>query len=195
MPRTLGRFLGLAGAGVCAGAALGQSVQVPPGAQKVEAGIGDMGAVPGVSRIDMRRDLRQNRGFGDVFRMDMQRPYAGPGGTSSMFFRIDGGIAAVFPEGTYTNDLSRGGRPEIPPGTIFYVGGLPDSMTGPPPTVRSPYAVDLSVSMRPDRPLPPVTLMPPGAGVLGGAGGGIWESEDQRQRTVGALLDRAAAGR
>jgi hypothetical protein len=119
--------------------------------------------------------------------MELHQPFAQPGQRTSAFFRIDGGIAAVFPESTY-----HGSVPGIPPGTIFYVGGLPQGMLAAGPAARSRYSADLSVSMRGDRPPDRPTVIP--AAPIGG-GAGIWADEEQRQRTVSALLDRAATGR
>jgi hypothetical protein len=149
-----------------------------------------VGALGGMSRVDLRRDLRQQRGFGNVFRLDVQQPFAQPGQTTTMFFRIDGGVAAVFPESIY-RQTPGGPVSEIPPGTTFYVGELPRAVVN--PVSRSPYAADLSVSLRGDRRPDQPTVIP--AAPLTNGSAGIWEDEQQRQRTVCSLLDRASMAR
>jgi hypothetical protein len=170
-----------------AATALAQSTQPPAGSQRIDPGIGDVGALPGVSRIDLRRDLRMDSGFGTVYRLDSPRPFAGPGQTQSMFFRIDGGLTAVFPSSVYVPTM-QGLMPEVPPGTTFYIGQLPSSLLPPPPPrPRSPLQVDLSVSaQQPAAIRPGVREVPMSRGDES-----IWESEEVRKRSVSRLLEQA----
>jgi hypothetical protein len=174
-----------------AGAAQAQSTNLPPGARRVDPGLGDVGPLEGVSRVDLRRELRQERGFDSVYRLELPKPMGAPGSTSSTFFRVDGGLTAVFPQSFYT-PTSEGQIPIIPPGTKFYIGKLPESVVGTPaPRERSPLQVDLSVPMRvpdPQPPRPQAQETQPAA-----VGTSIWDDENFRQRTVARLLDRAAA--
>jgi hypothetical protein len=164
----------------------------PAGSQRIDPGVGDVGALPGISRIDLRRDLRQDSGFGTVYKFEGAKPFGGPGQTQSMFFRIDGGLTAVFPSSVYI-PTTQGLLPEVPPGTTFYIGQLPASLSPspPPPRPRSPLLVDLSASAE-RRPLHVTPMTREVASSPGGVS--IWESEEVRTRTISRLLDRALEG-
>ena len=169
--------------------AWGQITNIPPGSEKVDPGVGDVGSLGGVSRVNLRKDLRQERGFGSVYKLELPTPMGGPGATSSLFFRVDGGVTAVFPESVYESART-GPVPTVPPGTKFYIGQLPTSVVGAPPRGPLPTNyVDMSASLRSDA--------APGQGVViprrYGADRTIWEDEEVRHRTIGDLLDEAAA--
>ncbi len=94
----------------------------PAGLRSVEAGVGDIGPLS-TSPREMRIDLRQ-AGFERVFAIPGQnRPGAGP----TNFVRFDSGLAAVFPRSEYRR-TPWGPVAEIPAGTTFYIGKLPDSV-------------------------------------------------------------------
>jgi hypothetical protein len=164
--------------------------QLPRGAQRVDPGIGDVGAVEGVSRVDLFRDLRHERGFGTVYRFESRQPMGMPGATSTMYMRMDGGITAVFPESVYYNspwELS----PTVPPGTTFYIGRLPEHFGSAPalPPRASNY-VDTRVNLM-AHPQPP-SINPPES-AASSAAPTIWEDEAYRQRALARLMRRAAA--
>lgn len=92
-------------------------------------------------------DLRLPLGFDRVFRV------VEPGRSmlNQRYARSSGAITAVFPRSQYTPTRD-GVIPEIPAGTIFYIGGLPDDpFSSPPPEIRpGPTYVDRSVRTVPN---------------------------------------------
>ncbi|MGD9689952.1 MAG: hypothetical protein AB7V47_09450 [Phycisphaerales bacterium] len=90
---------------------------------RAEAGEADINPLFVTAR-DLGTDLRRPDGFSDLYRIspDALSPYAG------RFARISGGggLVAVFPRGRYT-ETSKGLLVEIPPDTVYVVGGLPAS--------------------------------------------------------------------
>lgn len=87
-------------------------------------------------------DLRLPLGFDRVFRV--MEP--GRSMLNQRYARSSGAITAVFPRSQYAPTRD-GVIPEIPAGTIFYIGGLPDDLfSSPPPAIRrGPTYVDRSV--------------------------------------------------
>lgn len=89
--------------------------------QRVDQGFSDVGPSQ-VSQRDLGADLRVPTGFGDVYRVQGGSKWGRRSPDS--FARIDGGVVAVFPRSVYT-ETQKGVVPEIPPGTIFYLGHAP----------------------------------------------------------------------
>lgn len=63
-------------------------------------------------------DLRRPAGFGQVYRVP---------GDPTAFSRTDGAVTAVFDRGAYVR-TPQGVMPDIPAGTVFYIGGLPQHL-------------------------------------------------------------------
>lgn len=105
-----------------------------PALQRVEPGVGDVDPLRASLR-DLSVDLRSSG--------DFSTPYRIPGQTAAddRFVRFGGGTTAVFPRSVYTS-TRRGVVAEIPPGTVFYIGGVPPAqpwertLDGTPPTQR-----------------------------------------------------------
>lgn len=87
-------------------------------------------------------DLRLPLGFDRVYRV------VEPGRSmlNQRYARSSGALTAVFPRSQYTPTRD-GVVPEIPAGTVFYIGGLPDDIfSSPPPSIRrGPTYVDRAV--------------------------------------------------
>lgn len=145
------------------------------------------------------------------------RPYEGgsSSGGSGVFARVDGGIYAVFPRSRYLV-TDAGIVPEVPPGTVFGIGGVPASIrerverSG----GRSPGSGHAALGARtaPVRPEPAVrsatmsaraTPATFGPGADGPASSeappttrtvetSIWSDETYRVKRVSSLIDRAA---
>jgi hypothetical protein len=87
--------------------------------KRVEGGVGDVDPL-GISLKQLSVDLRQPVGFGGVYQVPASRSPTG----RPAFARMSGATTAVFDQSTYVP--SRGGPTAgIPPGTVFYIGGLP----------------------------------------------------------------------
>lgn len=99
--------------------------QPQPTLERVTPGIGDIGP----SSVDTRvapPDLRQPTGFEGVYRVGPPNPLGKF--DARPLVRISGATLAVFPRSAYM--VTRGGvMPQIPAGTIFYLGRLPDELT------------------------------------------------------------------
>jgi hypothetical protein len=169
----------------------------PPASQpelkRVDPAVGDIGPL-GVSIRDMGVDLRVPTGFQDVYRIKGRDP-RDLRSESGLFVRIDGGIYAVFGRSVYTQ-TPQGLSVDVPPGTVFYLGGLPTSITGEPVVPLSANYADTSASTRiPDAP-PPPPAPPAGAPRRPSTAPvppGIFTSEPLRARVVRDLLAAAAA--
>ena len=162
-----------------AAAALGQPGLVPglPGLKRIEAGLGDAGPLS-VSQRLVPLDLRQPIGFEGVYQFE--RP-AGWGRMETMYVRMNGGVAAVFPRSVYVP--TKGGLvPEIPAGTVFSIG-TPKFQTPAPPKPASASAVDLKYRPE-DRTVSPAVSRAVASPT-------IWTSERFRQARVQTLLERA----
>jgi hypothetical protein len=102
--------------------------QTQPRLDRVTPGVGDIGP----SSVDTRiapPDLRQPVGFEGVYRVGTPTPGALD---ARPLVRISGATLALFPRSAYmvTRD---GPLPQIPAGTVFYLGHLPEEFTRPPP--------------------------------------------------------------
>lgn len=128
------------------GAAAAQSSLI-----QVDAGHSDVsrGALS-LKRFDV--DLRKPSGFDRVY---LKR---GVNGEPDTFVRIDGATTAVFPTSVYS-DGTAGTFADIPPGTIFLIGALPEAPR--PPAPRSLNYIDTRVVDGPAAvPGPPVISRP-----------------------------------
>ncbi len=110
------------GLGGAAGVAGAQSSSPDPRLKPVEAGVADRGPLSSSGRV-VPADLRLPIGFDRVYKLESasrRRPLG------DMFARQSGGVTAVFPRSQY----SEAGGAEIPAGTTYYIGNLPESVTG-----------------------------------------------------------------
>ncbi|MGE3109661.1 MAG: hypothetical protein AB7G11_08255 [Phycisphaerales bacterium] len=99
----------------------------PQPLKRVQQGVADVGPL-GVSPRVLQQDLRVPTGFRDVFEID---PSNGADPSSRRFVRRNGAIFALFPRSIYRY-TDRGIAVPVPPGTIFYIGGLPSHLSGEP---------------------------------------------------------------
>jgi len=83
--------------------------------ERVEEIWGDAGPL-NESLRQLPLDMRRPSGFEHLYRVP---------GSKNLLTRMDGSLAAVFPRSVYSSSPN-GVIPVIPPGTVFYVGGLPD---------------------------------------------------------------------
>lgn len=145
-------------------------------------------------------DLRLPSGFDRVFHV--VEPWRSS--LNQRYARSSGALTAVFPRSQYTPTRD-GVVPEIPAGTVFYIGGLPDNpLTSPPPAIRrGPTYVDRSVRAVPSNAGPaddPRDLLARSADrasrrevVERPAPASIMTDEGYRQARIGELIDHAAA--
>ncbi|MBX3357062.1 MAG: hypothetical protein KF745_01410 [Phycisphaeraceae bacterium] len=87
-----------------------------PQIQRVEQGVADVGPLS-LSTRSLGVDLRRPFGFDSVYAVNGDR-------NGGSFARISGGLFAVFPRSVY-RPTKDGIMTEVPPGTVFYIGGLP----------------------------------------------------------------------
>jgi|GEM_PF-2370553 len=120
------------------------------GLRRVEQGVADAGPLS-ISLRDLSGDLRTPDAFRDVYRLPNS-----VGRRAGQFARVsgNGGIIAVYPRGTYT-PTSNGLRADVPPGTIFYIGGIPPDPPGLGPPTGPSAAISLRIDPRVDRGLEP----------------------------------------
>jgi hypothetical protein len=118
--------------------------------EPVRPGFGDVGPVA----VDLRvgpMDLRTPGNFDTVYRLGHRDIFAiGP--DRRPLVRINGATVAVFPRSVYgvnPDDPSV----EIPPGTIFYIGRLPDSLLEKPAPIPPPSPFSARLSLRALAPL------------------------------------------
>ncbi|MCC6970641.1 MAG: hypothetical protein IT434_10515 [Phycisphaerales bacterium] len=123
------------------GLGLSPALRVEPPLEPVPQGTVDANPLAAPANVQPL-DLRLPLGFDRVFRV------VEPGRSmlNQRYARSSGAITAVFPRSQYTPTRD-GVIPEIPAGTIFYIGGLPDDLfSSPPPAIRrGPTYVDRSV--------------------------------------------------
>lgn len=149
----------------------------------VEQGVADLGPLSQSLRVE-QPDLRAPAGFDQVYRLHS------PSG-ESFYARIGGGVVAVFPRSVYV-PTRRGLLADIPPGTVFYIGGLPPvyndqpgiSALPPSPlladTAVAPLAADLRLPLQATAPLPTPPPLP-----------SLWTDETYRHHRLQRLLDLA----
>lgn len=115
------------------------------GLRRVEQGVADAGPLS-ISLRDLSGDLRTPDAFRDVYRLPDS-----VGRRAGQFARVsgNGGIIAVYPRGTYT-PTSNGLRADVPPGTIFYLGGIPPDPPGLGPMTGPSGAIALRIDPRLD---------------------------------------------
>jgi len=109
-----------------------QYVAQSPFTTPIDEGVADIGPL-GVGRHRLDVDFNVSRRFDQVFALPTG---LGPDGSTPMFARTEGAITAVFPRSVYRPLRDRRGRvigvgAPIPPGTIFYIGDLPEHLLGP----------------------------------------------------------------
>lgn len=169
----------------------------PAGARPIEPTVGDAGPLSVNTRV-MPRDPRHPLGFDRLYSITRTDAF----GSGEVFLRISGAVTAVFPRSSYIN-TPRGPIAEIPAGTRFHIGRLPDEYTpraeAPPPSLlRSSLAMDLRAADPAPigaAPLdtPPDARPPAGAPTVELAS--IWTSEEYRQVRIGQILAQARAKR
>jgi hypothetical protein len=97
----------------------GPAMLDPSGFQRVDPRYGDTDPLR-MSLRELSVDLRLTDDFSSVYLI----PGTRPGGADDRFARRSGGITAVFPRSIY--EATNGGViPVIPPGTVFYLDGVP----------------------------------------------------------------------
>jgi hypothetical protein len=102
--------------------------------ERVDPGVGDVDPLRASLR-DLSVDLRASGDFSAPYRLQ------GDASADDRFVRFGGGTTAVFPRSVYTS-TRRGVVAEVPPGTVFYIGGVPASqpwertLDGTPPATR-----------------------------------------------------------
>lgn len=107
--------------------ALAQSSAVDPRMTRVDPGRQDTGPLATSSRV-LPMDLRLPTDFEQVYQLQAR---TGERSRAELFARRSGGITAVFPRSQYMQ--SGGGiLAEVPAGTTYYLGKLPETITGSP---------------------------------------------------------------
>ncbi|HYE63514.1 MAG TPA: hypothetical protein VD997_16105 [Phycisphaerales bacterium] len=108
-----------------------------------EPTVGDMNPV-GTSQRAMPVDLRVGSGFDRLYKLDARpRFFGGSGGggwaagDSDYYMRMNGGVMAVFPRSSYAM-TRRGLLTEVPPGTVFSIGGNVNKLMGAQPGINEP---------------------------------------------------------
>jgi hypothetical protein len=173
-----------------------------PPLKRVEPNAADLSPLSNSLR-SLETDLRVPTGYENIYRLDKTDIF---GGQQALYMRMDGGLIAVFPQSRYI-DTNIGTLPEVPPGTIYYLGRLPASLTakrapGPrpktfvdlsAPTIAA-AAEDLKTDTRASGLIP--SAVPPSSASVSPARAvpsptiSIWEDERLRQRRLGALLTK-----
>ncbi|MEQ8844052.1 MAG: hypothetical protein RIB58_04285 [Phycisphaerales bacterium] len=88
--------------------------------QRVDAGVSDVDPLAtSLREANFATDLRHDTAFEYV--------YVAPGRPDSLM-RVAGGLTAVFPRSVYI-PTAFGKTPVIPANTVFYVGGIPETIT------------------------------------------------------------------
>jgi len=114
----------------CAGLAPGALGQVRPDLQRVDPGVEDVGPQQ-ISLRSFEVDLRSPLGFDLIYEGMRHDPYAGPFAPGQRYLtRSSGAVNAVFPRSSYVPTRA-GYAPEIPAGTIFYIGDPAEALRGP----------------------------------------------------------------
>ncbi len=148
---------------------------------RIDPTVGDVGPL-GISMRLMPVDLLRPTSFEEVYQVP-DRP--------SLFMRIHGGVAAVFPRSVYTT-TPWGMRAEVPPGTIFHIGSIaPEDLIGRTPTTfTTGPRPDLSLGRRID-----ARAAANGADAarpqVARFDASIWTNEAYRQHRLEALAERA----
>ncbi|MCL4742377.1 MAG: hypothetical protein KJZ54_09260 [Phycisphaerales bacterium] len=174
---------------LAAGPAAGQAVRStslgdlhPESLVRIDPTVGDVGPL-GVSMRLMPIDLLRPTSFEDVYQVP-HRP--------SLFMRVHGGVAAVFPRSVYTT-TPWGMRADVPPGTIFHIGSIaPVDVVGRTPTAfTTGPRLDLSVDRRLDARAVPGDASP-AAKQAERFDASIWTNEDYRRHRLEVLAGRAS---
>lgn len=154
---------------------------------------------------DLNPLSRSIRHFGDIdlrLPLDFEDVYRIPGKSTAddRFARISGGLSAVFPHSVYVR-TEQGLVPDIPPGTIFYIGPIPEPDSELEPPHHSALRVDTSVRTDVSSVAAP-GVVDPHPGVLRGQPvevetgvKGIMTDDQYRSDRVRSLLRKAAASR
>jgi hypothetical protein len=173
-----------------------------PPLEPIEQGTTDANPLAAPARVQPL-DLRLPLGFDRIYRV------VEPGRSSmnQRYARSSGAITAVFPRSQYTPTRD-GVIPEIPAGTVFYIGGLPDDIfSSPPPAIRrGPTYVDRAVRATPDFAKPVDSRIAPNVPRSADrtlpreprerpSPACIMSDEGFRQARIAELIDRAAASR
>lgn len=154
----------------------------------VDPGVADTGPLSVSERL-MPADLRVPTAFERVYRLT--------GKQDGRFARVSGAITAVFPRSQYVR-TEYGDVPEIPTGTIFYIGGVPGErgvLSDDPPR-RAPNFFDTSARPRSAAeriPAPSATDSPLSVAPARPAAS-LFTDDLYRRMLVADLLARAVAG-
>lgn len=93
--------------------------------KRVEQGAADVNPLR-VSNRHLQQNLRVPSDFSEVYEID---PSGGANPNAKRFVRRSGAVYAVFPRSIYRL-TDQGLSIPVPPGTIYYIGGLPASLLG-----------------------------------------------------------------
>lgn len=168
--------------------------------ERVEAGVADTSPLGESLRL-APLDLRSPLGFDAVYRV------RGSNG-EDLFARASGGLIAVFPVSIYAPGTR---APEIPPGTVFYIGGLPSTFLSQQPSVElvapiggvtsGPLGVGVDLSASPGESASGRRADAADARAAAGVRGAarvpwsIWSSDEYRRRRIADLCGVSAAER
>ncbi|MBL8763086.1 MAG: hypothetical protein JNM07_02310 [Phycisphaerae bacterium] len=95
----------------------------PPRFERIDPGTQDLGPLSSSVRV-LDTDLRLPSDFKQIYRIRQYDALGRPVG-ADRFGRASGAVTAVFPRSVYT-PTSRGLVTEIPAGTIWYIGDIPN---------------------------------------------------------------------
>lgn len=124
---------GSSGGGLTPASLRASPVPERPDAGRVDQTRGDVGPVAAsLARTDASVDLRTPTGFESVYRL---RGFGGIGG-SDAYARRSGALTAVFARSQYSRGEQGALRADVPAGTLFYIGRLPDAPAAPAPGRR-----------------------------------------------------------
>jgi len=166
--------------------------------KRVEPGITDSNPLAVGTRL-IPVDLRAPTNFEGVYQFQRTDRF---GNSETFFARTDGGLTAVFPRSQYVDS---GGNllAQVPPGTVWLIGGLPKPTDKPAPP-RSETYLDLSIRGNisdapepegsPDAAPAPAPSRPPALNHRQPEPLSIWNSERYRRQRVGTLLQSLADG-
>lgn len=123
----------LFGAALLSGVARAQDGSAVDDGELAAQGLDDVPGL-GVNQRLFRVDQRQRFGFDSVRALggrdpgtDVRDPGDATTGDGRLFARFQGDVAAVFPGSTYAR-TKKGSVATIPPGTVFYIGGVPEDV-------------------------------------------------------------------
>lgn len=188
-PAAASRGWGRAWASLVFAASPSGSAGQPIGARRVEPVVGDTGPLAVSTRVPPA-ELRRPLGFDTVYELSIADAFGG----GRVFLRISGAVTAVFPRSSYRPSPG-GAYAEIPAGTRFYIGSLPEELQPvPAAAASSAFSNDLAADFRVQNSEKPGADQRPAHDVDPRIAS-VWTNEGYRQARVGQLLRQARAAR